>query len=1004
MECNLGSEIGQKMRSAVKAKLLELGTGGSAGFIDDELPDYVMVMVANKRTKQQMNAELNLFLGDQTDLFVTWLHEVLQKLQEVTLPTSSASSKKRKSRGQEKDKKGSKKDKRPHRKSGDELSEPQPSSSDAMPIVSSITDVFAEELLEKAKKTMDIDLSAKDEILHKKKNRKSIEDEDASANRALDVPAVSEIISTTIGVNRQKDLAELAEIQKKIHAAKKHLRQIGEIGDESDEYDEDLLNLSAREESVDQEPEEDPPKLEAPPRKAKSPIIFNRREKTPEKRPEAEPEIDSRQEEAEEKSPKKDSSADKAKEDRSERRSVHDRLGSKAQTPADRSQRNQKELYVPTHRRRSEPEATKERSQRERTRERRSSRDTSRDTNRNQRQRRSPSPEAPSTKQRIVSQVIVAVNKPPEPSDDEDMAEKPVNSVIKVKPRPNVSPRRQACKNLLLRAVADAQRSTILAKTSTQKEDEDVGKIISSLGKRKSEDKNDQIRKRNRERKRRKRSAQGNELFRRTTRELVVNVTQRDGKRERRSNERRAEIKVVEEEYTPSLMTEGVETYVPQLLTNVDELDLHISSHDEPSPNSGALKTQFVVTLNGDKALGGKNVKGGASRKRPSNSRKRSTSPVSTPQVSSSNIEPTSTTVDKRRRSNRDRSFSPSPRQSSGSPSLPTTRSINRNEVRRQPQEIKKIIIKNDTDEDDEMHGSPKKRSPNKRQPAAANGHKDNKDKGKIEEGSTTPPLPAKPKARAEKKASSKEKSVRSNSAETSSAAKSVSASTSVSTTTKAKHTPIRFTLKSEDEPSASKKRRSGSPDRDVAAPERRRVSIRNPEDRKYDNLPALSAVSVDSTVLKVNKPKERCKYHPNCTKQFCEYYHPTAPCKSFPNCKFADKCMYSHPKCKFDMACMSIDCNYAHGGQRDLSHVQLAAPPLSSHVIPVQNYKSISAPVTSTTATTMCKYYPNCSKLGCTFYHPKPCRFGKNCVNKLECIFYHPEMQSKFKWVASLG
>lgn len=235
-----------------------------------------MVMVANKRTKQQMNAELNLFLGDQTDLFVTWLHEVLQKLQEVTLPTSSgmmdmliilkhpltpifsASSKKRKSRGQEKDKKGSKKDKRPHRKSGDELSEPQPSSSDAMPIVSSITDVFAEELLEKAKKTMDIDLSAKDEILHKKKNRKSIEDEDASANRALDVPAVSEIISTTIGVNRQKDLAELAEIQKKIHAAKKHLRQIGEIGDESDEYDEDLLNLSAREESVDQEPEEDP--------------------------------------------------------------------------------------------------------------------------------------------------------------------------------------------------------------------------------------------------------------------------------------------------------------------------------------------------------------------------------------------------------------------------------------------------------------------------------------------------------------------------------------------------------------------------------------------------------------------------------------------------------------------------------------------------------------------------------------------------------------------------
>lgn len=76
------------MQSAVKAKLVELGTGGTAGYIDDELPDYVMIMVANKRSKQQMIADLNLFLGSQTELFVTWLHEVLQKLQEVTLPTA----------------------------------------------------------------------------------------------------------------------------------------------------------------------------------------------------------------------------------------------------------------------------------------------------------------------------------------------------------------------------------------------------------------------------------------------------------------------------------------------------------------------------------------------------------------------------------------------------------------------------------------------------------------------------------------------------------------------------------------------------------------------------------------------------------------------------------------------------------------------------------------------------------------------------------------------------
>jgi len=69
--------------------------------------------------------------------------------------------------------------------------------------------------------------------------------------------------------------------------------------------------------------------------------------------------------------------------------------------------------------------------------------------------------------------------------------------------------------------------------------------------------------------------------------------------------------------------------------------------------------------------------------------------------------------------------------------------------------------------------------------------------------------------------------------------ATSAGASISTSTATKAKHTPIRFTLKNEDEPSANKKRRSGSRERDAVGPEKRRVPIRNAEDRKYDNLPA---------------------------------------------------------------------------------------------------------------------------------------------------------------------
>lgn len=54
-------------------------------FLDDELPDYIMVMVANKRTKSQMNDDLQLFLTNKTATFVDWLQIVLKKLKEITV-------------------------------------------------------------------------------------------------------------------------------------------------------------------------------------------------------------------------------------------------------------------------------------------------------------------------------------------------------------------------------------------------------------------------------------------------------------------------------------------------------------------------------------------------------------------------------------------------------------------------------------------------------------------------------------------------------------------------------------------------------------------------------------------------------------------------------------------------------------------------------------------------------------------------------------------------------
>lgn len=67
--------------------MLELGVR-----YDEELPDYILVMVVNKKSRQQMNEDLNLFLEDSTEPFVNWLHDqVLKKLQKVTVAKKKSS-------------------------------------------------------------------------------------------------------------------------------------------------------------------------------------------------------------------------------------------------------------------------------------------------------------------------------------------------------------------------------------------------------------------------------------------------------------------------------------------------------------------------------------------------------------------------------------------------------------------------------------------------------------------------------------------------------------------------------------------------------------------------------------------------------------------------------------------------------------------------------------------------------------------------------------------------
>lgn len=139
------------------------------------------------------------------------------------------------------------------------------------------------------------------------------------------------------------------------------------------------------------------------------------------------------------------------------------------------------------------------------------------------------------------------------------------------------------------------------------------------------------------------------------------------------------------------------------------------------------------------------------------------------------------------------------------------------------------------------MNGAAKKRPSSKRQLSgatnAANGHKDNKAHASDEVRSTTPPLPA--SMRPEKRAASKENTTNPNTGDEQVA----TSSTVASTFTKGKHTPIRYTLKNEEEPSSTKKRRPDSRDRDAVTVEKRKIPIRNAEDRKYDNLPACKYI-----------------------------------------------------------------------------------------------------------------------------------------------------------------
>ncbi|VVC92353.1 unnamed protein product [Leptidea sinapis] len=278
----IGSEIGQKMRSAIKAKLTELGC-----YVDDELPDYVMVMVANKRTQEQMEDDLQLFLSDNTELFVNWLHQVLKKLQEVTIAvplktdkdsqegsvskdkkskgkiekhktkkdeTSKKSKKKSKSHHKKHDKKSHKSKKEKKRKSSERIRPNIPPLLMNMEKVSepSITDVFAGQILKNHGVLIECEEEKPDEIKPVKSvltevKRPIIPIIDPATINQPDQSVSNDVSSENkTSAPREDQLKEINEIEGKVQGLKQKLaEQVDSMSD-----DDDFLNIRTETEDL----------------------------------------------------------------------------------------------------------------------------------------------------------------------------------------------------------------------------------------------------------------------------------------------------------------------------------------------------------------------------------------------------------------------------------------------------------------------------------------------------------------------------------------------------------------------------------------------------------------------------------------------------------------------------------------------------------------------------------------------------------------------------------
>lgn len=916
----VGSEIGQKMRSAIKAKLTELGC-----YVDDELPDYVMVMVANKRTRAQMEEDLQLFLGDNTDLFVNWLHQVLKKLQEVTVtavPLKTAERDKSKERSnskerkvkekknkdkpkksglkkakkKEKEKVHKKKEEKKHHKSKKKSKHHEMIRPNVPPLLMniekesepSITDVFAGQILKNHGINMDI--SEDDKVVDKKpvlKEKRAILPiiDPATILPNPEPTPIEETSNNSAPVNvspipeqREDQLKEIDNIECKIQGLKQKLaEQLDSMSD-----DEDFLNIRTEAEELMNDFADDvlqeicqQPSISTPPLRPSKP--------TEHIQPGPESVTDSHKDQQ-----PKDHTKDHPKdmetlpqiELKLPKRPVRERLG----TREDSSKKVQESKAGQEDKRNESPERYTpekqlvERPQKSKTRIEGPSDKDKRNSNLND-----GSDKAEHSSKKLTSRVSVLDTRTPRTT---------CASVVRVRPRPRVNANTSS---LLLKAVADAHKSLLNIPPKANPESQQVKRAL-VLPMRRMVD----------------------------PQKIVIEVPAGDPQDD--DNDRHGDSislgggdnefdkmlgisdELEKEEYVPISITKKITNtdYVPSRRAEARSSSsrddkIVIESINIHNPSIGKdKKTQFIVTMDG--------------------------------------FNPNAFLTKK----------------------LQSEGLLTEDNVEKQT----KKLSENSTDEAKEKHVVAKEKDvqvtlKEKKKEVVKAG-----EKMQIEEVQNTNPIPAK----------------------------------RLSNTSDESDTQV--IIKKEDEKPVEK---------------RKCIDLMEEEstDAMEDESTAVKKRKASPIVFDVNK-KERVERartesassdnHVTITTTSSLHKYDALPplsqaerkliwCRAFPSCRYGNSCVFAHPRCKFAAACTRRNCVYSHAPNA-ISPVT-PAPSLASHVVPAANYKTISAAGIAN----LCKYYPNCANAACHFYHPKPCRYGKMCVNKLECNFYHIDVPSKWKY-----